>query len=322
MEPSREPYMQGEIQYVKEMVREGMFVTDAIALAATNSTRSARAITSAYYRSLNRDGFLDKHRPLKILEQHEEIMLLDYLIAMSALDCGRSTPDIIAVVEEWFGKTVNKMWVSRFLKSHSKLLSFEKGVYLGKVRAADEEIVQSCVLHLQAMKRFHERFHFSAKNTINYDETRCTIASDGKVGLRRVELKEKKKKHRRGGVGTIHSFTLVPFIAADGKLISVHLVFKNGAKVFLPQNRVYRSRGSTFEVYLYTTETGYVDSDSMKLIMEDFRRAWNMHHKGLHCMVIGDNLGARRRGDCQIRNDRRVLSLFFPSGHFPVVPTT
>lgn len=82
-------------------------------------------------------------------------------------------------------------------------------------------------------------------------------------------------------------------------LISVHIVYKSTDKVNIPRDvgKLSRASRNTFGVFIYFTDTGYVDNDCFELIASDFRETWALHYPGLHALVLGDNLGVHV-GNC------------------------
>ena len=52
----------------------------------------------------------------------------------------------------------------------------------------------------------------------------------------------------------------------------------------------FRTRGTPLPTKVFWSDTGYLNDDIIRLIMEDFIEQWQIAHTGVHCMLIGDNL--------------------------------
>ena len=60
---------------------------------------------------------------------------------------------------------------------------------------------------------------------VNYDETRVSLGSDGKVKVKRLVSKTKNKTQLCGGVKFTHAATFLPFVSATGEVVVSHFVF-------------------------------------------------------------------------------------------------
>lgn len=132
--------------------------------------------------------------------------------------------DIIDIVQVLFEVEVNTWWVQRFRKRHRKYLKFCRSTHLGKKRTDDTRAWNDVCLFVDYMETIIHKFPPCA--IVNYDGTRSNVMKNGRMSMKRVESRRKKKNQFRGGVGSANSVTILSFVAADGSILSVHIVYR------------------------------------------------------------------------------------------------
>tara|TARA_R110002050_G_scaffold299808_1_gene466474 strand:- start:183 stop:1904 length:1722 start_codon:yes stop_codon:yes gene_type:complete len=294
---------------IAELCGEGWSVRDALTVVETESVRDPKVILRGFYRHYK---VVDQYLPLKTLSAEEESILVALLYAFSRNDCALSAQDVIKAVSLAFAKDVSPTWVSRFWKRHTDVLNFRKSVYLGKSRAKHERMLLDSQGYADEVLQYSKTHHMTAKNTVNYDECRLTIASDSwKVSLKRIEAKEKKKSHHTGSIGAATSVTFIPFISAEANPITMHVICKQGKKIVMPK----AIHSMPCPIFIYTSHTGYADGDLFAKVLDDFRNTWKLHYPGLHCFVFGDNLASHKSTDILASGLRDGFHhIFFPPG--------
>ena len=296
---------------VVKLRNEGMSVDEAVQAVATKYDCTPVAIRSRYYRENGRVvGKVKAHCNAKLTDD-EELALVCLLTAFSESGRGKTAVDVIDIVRDVFEVEVSETWVKRFRAKYRKYMKFCLPTYLGKKRTDDSRAWNDVRVFVEYMEKVIHKYPPHA--IVNYDETRANIMKNSRMKIRRLESRRKIKNQFRAGVGSSKGVTILPFISAEGGIISVHVVYKNGATYYVPANEDRQERGQLLEVFEYFTDTGYVDEATFRKIVEDFRGVWARRYPGLHCLLLGDNLGVHNGIDV-VRESRKegVHLTFFP----------
>jgi hypothetical protein len=154
---------------------------------------------------------------------------------------------------------------------------------------------------------------------VNYDETRLILNSNGKLQLKRLVSKTKNKPQSRLTVPTVHCGTFIPFVAANGSFICSYFVFSTkfneeeqaNVKMYVPTTLRF-TRNSNFPTKVFWSDSGYVNHEIWDQIVDSFIEFWVSQHPGLHCCLIGDNLGVHRALEPMKKAmDHQIFQTFF-----------
>jgi hypothetical protein len=216
-----------------------------------------------YQRSLeNRDR---AHKNMKFSDEDEEIicaLILSFSSRGSALTRGiliELVKETFELDDEWSGEG----WIRRFLDRHSDLITMTMGKSLDpkRVSKVTEEHVDKFIASFEYLQ---EHNIYQSDYIINVDESSCKLQNN-----RTAKVITSASASKQGVVTTPPSQlrTIIPFVAASGKVWMVVYVFKpmsNKSKktkdtIVLRPMKI-RTRGEWMSYYASTSE-GYITND-------------------------------------------------------------
>jgi rubrerythrin len=261
----------------------------------------------------------------QILTDSQEAILVGVLEAFSLKHTPLSKTLFLKMVKteynlpaDWLGKH----WYKGFLDRHKDKL--QQGV----VKAIKEERVAPSVLtdtkkFISIADKYLTEYHFSDKVIINADETRLTIK--GNVFINEYIESTKKEKLTHKGPNSSQSASVVVFEAANGQVIlSVYIlpaIFKedNMSNISISLYHMqYVKRGDWERFYMFT-DTGYLDTESWKVIIKYYNSLTQRLWPGVHNLLLLDKLSIHMQADLVKQClENGVHTLFFPANtsHF------
>jgi len=181
-------------------------------------------------------------------------------------------------------------WFSGFIKRHSDLLSYQsrKGLDIQRVSNVSKDIVHgfiSAYEHLIASYRFDNDF------IINADESPCEIS---KSNWSKVLTSNKSTTQGVMNLPKSTLRTILPFVAASGKVWMIILIYKcmadsgseKSAEVSVP-TVIKRTRGN-WPTYYTTTSKGFITNDLWKVIIEKLIELMKVSMGGKHALLLLD----------------------------------
>ena len=237
---------------------------------------------------------LKGHHGNRLLSFEANRLLLALVIAFSAAHMALTVPQLRHQVDVHYGIKMAKQTAYNWADRHRRWIKKRKTKQLARGRVSDD-IVDDCQAFCELFKAAGNEFQMSAKNVINYDETRVMVGTGGEYRLERVgkdRAQVRKEKGRTLG-------SLLTFVSAEGKvLMSVWIIKgKKGcgndknlleADFHIPATS-YELRSDVLRFYAVTA-TGYSNTDLQKSAISKFCEIWALRHPGLHCYLLGDQL--------------------------------
>ena len=300
---------------VHELVsKQARTVSDSVRTIASSNGTSEVALTKAYQRWIQRNGVsVVKYDSFRLLSgiQDRALVTLCRMFAGSGYPVGSA--DIRSMVHDAFDVSPSLTWVNEWLLRHKKELNFSYGKTLSKDRANPDAVGGVLDFAYQWNAAYEEeKKNISASNMFNYDESRMYFDT-GKLVLKRV--------FRRAGRANIvlprgHCLgSLVSFVSASGEclmhvwILSANFDDETGIADVQLHFEVRRSMRHRVPVYLGWTKTGYVDRDTLSVILEKFRSEWKLKYPlGRKCFVFSDQLRIHR--DPEIVKENMAENVF------------
>jgi Uncharacterized conserved protein len=282
-------------ELVKAIEKGGKLTANAKRLAKKHNITAAR-ILSWYYQ----DRPAIQHHGNCSLTFEQEQQLLYSIIAMSNSNLDWTISQTQDFAKMIFDVQMTTSSAHRFLKRHADHLTFQKSLSLGTKRTEDG-LYEAALFFAEKMEKFFGEKQFRPSQIVNYDECRICLNREGKCQMRRLVSKSKTKPQHLQKVKGKHVGTFLPFVSADGEVISTYMIFAakfdetNEADVTIQLPKLLsKSRRSLQLSKIYWTDTGYINNEVFYEIIEDFTRKWQVLYPGTHCCLIGDNLGIHR----------------------------
>jgi hypothetical protein len=254
-------------------------------------------------RSLGRVG--------RTLDPEQEALLVAFIQGFSRANWPLLPSEIRRLIKLQWDITVQKAWVSKFLKRHKKVLSKRVCKALSDKRSSIEtlEDVEAFI------REFSDGPAYPKHAIMNVDETRLNYRSNG-YAFQRVGAADRQKHNlqatRKGKGGT-----LVSVVAADGTVFMSLWIFTGtptkksgqltemspeeeeeamvaGSAPIAPEGR---TRSEVHPRYYAFNETGYMDAALWRALVEKIVERWNLLYPGLNLCLLSDQLAAHRNMD-------------------------
>eukprot|EP00170_Pyropia_yezoensis_P002808 contig_11824_g2814 len=167
---------------VQALVAAGNTLKAAVATVAADTGLWGPALATAYRRHRTDAGSANGNA---VLSKEQEQLLVGVVQAFSIDNLPLSLPQLQALVNNRFGATVSREWVSPWLARHRAHLSLRACRTLAGKRAGPQVYfgVQGFCLELRV---FLDRHHFSPDCVFNYDETRF-VQLGGNLVSKRID---------------------------------------------------------------------------------------------------------------------------------------
>ena len=282
---------------VDKLVNNNVSVTVAFSQVARELNLTVGSVRNRYYRQ----GGGGENLGNRSLTPDQEKQVLYSVLGVSQVDMDWTAKQTQQMIRSVFGVTISSNWVRRFNDRHKNLLSSRETTPLGEKRS-NPGCLDAVKGFVDSVEKFLQEFPIAARQVVNYDESRITIRSDGKLRLKRLVSREKKKAQHRPSAACSHCGTIIPFVSADGKCLKVYFILSHKFKEksedvinFSLPVKYYRTRGNRVPYEIIWNDSGYVNNANWKTIGDDFGELWTTLYPGLVCFCVGDNLSSHRQ---------------------------
>ena len=285
------------VREVERMVVRGDTKDYAFQVVARKEGLTFDSVKHRYFR--NRPH--SPHHASRALTEEEERILVTVLVSYANVDMGFTTTQVREAVNLMFSKEIAVGTCWNLLQRHKDVLKSSVTKPLGKERAKSG-LYEEAMEWVTKMECFVGQKKRPPHSVVNYDESRIILSQDGKVRIKRLVSKNKKKAQARTNVKGKHCGTFLPFISASGELLKFYFIFsakfdesdQANVTLTLPSTLSF-TRTRSVATKIFFTNKGYLDNPTFDLIMADFTSHWNTLYPGLECLCFGDNLGAHRQ---------------------------
>lgn len=283
---------------------------------ATRNNIKPDSLRQAYYRSL-----CEKDRPhlnRQFSDQQEKI-ICGIALAFSSSGMPLTKSLLLSVIQDvivgdagWSGKG----WFEGFKSRHSDLLSFSSGKGLDPQRVSNvtkEQIDRfiSSFEYLQASYNLLDDY------VINVDESSCNLKNN------QVSSVLKSATSAKQGTMMIPQSvlrTIIPFVAASGKVWMVVYVFKTisiksvKAKDAVAIRPIAKETRSTWPSYYAMTNEGYITNDLWVNIIATFVDLISCHLGDRHALLLLDRVSSHLEASTiKTLLDNNVELLYLPA---------
>jgi hypothetical protein len=263
------------------------------------------AIHQLKYQYYENGGSPTKAHGNRLLTDEQEDRIRILAVSFSAANMPWNKSILSRSVFEIAGIVPNSRWCRRWISANAKWVAQRKCKHLAKKRNTDGMLaeVESFIV---AVEETQSLTAMSAHNTVNYDETRVCVTTEGEV------LLERAGKARPNAHGTRPRVlgSLLTFVNAAGAvLVSFWIMkadFSKGdeklTQIVVDAAR-YPKRGSWNRYYGFS-DTGYVNNVLFDRCFTVFMDEWTLHNPGLRVFTFGDQLN----NHIQVDLTRRALA--------------
>lgn len=262
---------QNEIDEINKRISAGESSVRAITREiAAKYGKKSETIRKAYLRSKEKKN---KQHGNRLLTDAEEKQLCAIILAFSAVGMPFTRTMFLTFVrkiwnfgDDWRGDS----WFSGFADRHEDLIShtFGKGLDTGRVHSVTLDTLNRFI---KAYKRLLEENKYSDDFIINADESPCKF-NDKEV--RKLLMSSKSTKQGRMNTPKGHLRTILPFVAASGKVWMVVLIYKEMSNTdtskgsSIPVVTKLRQTRSDTPTYYATTANGFITNVLWKQIID------------------------------------------------------
>ena len=295
------------LERVKALVHSnGLPVWTACVQVAEDMGIKPYTLKTRYMRSL---VVKERSHGNQLLSDEDEIILAGVLRALSAGAVPTTRKDVIEIVRSW--KKLDKHWSGKrwldgFLSRHSDALRLSKAkpIDTKRLKAASEEAVTEFVSRLDQLL---QSYNIKPEFFINADETG---AASGPQHLPKT-INTTETNHNNVAMTPSDDLrTVLPFIAANGKVWMVVLIFASGSNtedhkiknVFVDSSS--RITRGNFPIFYATTTSGYITGELWNSIIEKFMEVLDPHLKDLPAILLLD----RHFAHTNIESLRKLVS--------------
>lgn len=193
-----------------------------------------------------------------------------------------------------FGKGVSDHWITDFDNRYSKYFARKTLKRLSK-KSLTPFTVKDVEEFVDVFGPLISEMKLSAKNLVNYDETRIGPQRSDRNFVKRYFAKGSGRENVESAMDqTLCS--MLPFVTAEGKVICIFYITKanfkesKSAKVsFEIATDITWKRNSGFREFLCFSDSGFLNAKLFKVILEKFEAVWHADNPGLNCLLLGDN---------------------------------
>ena len=278
--------------------------------------KKSETVRKKYYRSLKDKN--KQHGNRKFTDD-EEKRLCAIILAFSAVGMPFSRTVFLTFIrtiwkldDNWRGDN----WFSGFAKRHGDLIShtFGKGLDAGRVNSVTPDVLNQFI---KIYKSLLAKNDYSPNFIINADESPCKF-NDSDV----QKLLMSSKSKRQGKVNTPkgHLRTILPFVAASGKVWMTVLIYKevsNGDTTkrssipVVPQLRLTRS---TTPTYYASTANGFITNELWKQIIDKLVERLQLSKANQHALLLLDRHSTHMElTSCKLLVDNNIQPLYLPA---------
>ena len=233
-----------------------------------------------------------QHKNMEFSEIEEKIICA-FSLAMATRGAPLTKRILVDFVKNLFKKCDSwsgRGWFDGFKKRHADLLSFGAGKGLDPERVS--KVTQVHIdKFINSFKYLLEYNKYQSDYVINVDESPCNFRN-----YRASKVIKSAKSKKQGTIKTPQSplRTIIPFVAASGKVWMVVYVFKQispksaTAKNAIVLRAVKRQSRGTWPSYYATTANGYVTNDLWNNIIEKFVEVISPAKRDLPALLVLD----------------------------------
>jgi hypothetical protein len=284
------------VEELYHQVQSGAHVVETAHKLAAHAKIKPSQLLRSFYRHTPHP---DRHRNFLLSSEQEKKLALAAL-TMSTLNEDWSVLQTQEAAQVMFGIQMSENAILDFRKRHHDCLSLQVPKSLGKKRQAPG-IYDEVLYWSSKMNKYLDHHSFVQSAVVNYDECRIVFNNTEGLWIKRLISKKKKKPQNKSRVKGKHIGTYIPFVSADGEHLASFFIFpanfrdktSSDLKITLPSSTQHTRSAPEPPIILFN-ETGYLQKEDFKVIMEEFILIWKNRHPGLHCCLIGDNLKAHR----------------------------
>ena len=305
------------VSRVRQLISDGSPLSEALSQVADEFDTSPDSVRGHYYRA---GGNQTRAHGNQLLTNDQSQTLLTVALAFSGANVAWNKQVLALAVKTLFDITPNSKWCRRWIKANVKALTPRKSKHLSKKRST-ATMLGEVGSFLNAVEDSQQYLTMKASNVVNYDETRVCVSSEGEILL---EKRGKERSNAHGQSATTLG-SLLPFVAADGKVLCSFWILKAAfstdatAEVDAYEiNDSYELRG-TWPRFVGFTETGYVNSIIFDKCVRQFIDIWCLKNPGQHVWVFGDQLACHSQlAITRYALDKKVSMWLLPSNtsHF------
>lgn len=263
-----------------------------------------------------------KDRPHKNMEfsEIEEKIICAFCLAMATRGAPLTKRILIDFVKKLFKKSDSwsgRGWFDGFKKRHSDLLSFSagKGLDPERVSKVTQVHIEKFINSFNYLLEYNK---YQSDYVINVDESPCNFRN-----YRTSKVVKSAKSKRQGTIKTPQSplRTIIPFVAASGKVWMVVYVFKQispksaTAKNAIVLRAVKRQSRGTWPSYYATTANGYVTNDLWNNIIGKFVEVISPVKGNLPALLLLDRVGPHLQDSSLTALFKKDISTLFLPAH-------
>jgi transposase len=268
------PEVQEAMLRIATLVKDNCKLSEAFRREhAAHPQLSVHSLERYWYNRRNKEIRAAIGRVGRFLDPEQEALLVAFIQGFSRANWPLLPGDIRRLIKLQWDITVNKQWMTRFLKRHKNVLSKRVCKALSDKRASIEtlEDVEAFI------REFSDRPAYPRHAIMNVDETRLNYRSNG-YAFQRVGAAD-RQKHNLTGTRKGKGGTLVSVVAADGTVFMSLWIFtgtpskKSGELTEMPPEEEEeptvvgsapiapegRTRSEVHPRYYAFNETGYMD---------------------------------------------------------------
>ena len=190
------------VQEVGRMMEGGESVGKALEKVANGAGLSLSATRKRYYRNIPKKT----HHRNSALTEEEESILVAVSLAYSNVDMGWSTAQLQENVKIMFSKVICARTCTRFVERHKDVFSslIVKPLGAGRVKLG---LYEQAMNWVTSMSGYLGKKNPPSKAVVNYDESRIHITIEGKLKIKRLVSKSKRKAQTRSQTKGTHCGT-------------------------------------------------------------------------------------------------------------------
>jgi len=279
------------VDLVKSEIKENnLSVRAACQSVATAHQFNAESLRKTYQRSLT---VKTKTHGNQILSDVVEKKLVSLILAFSSSGIALPQHMFLSFVREVIVKQQNwtgNAWFRGFVSRHKNFISYakKKGLDMQRINNVSQDVVKG---FLKSYEQLHNEHNIDSDFLINADESPCEISKS---------LKNKVLISRKSATqGVMHLpkstlRTILPFVAASGRVWMVVLIYKltadsedkTSSEVSVPS--VLKQMRGTWPTYYAATAKGFITNDLWRSIIGAFTERLKVSLGGKHALLLLD----------------------------------
>ena len=284
-------------------------------------------IGATYLKRLVRaDPDLSFVRSLKYkISHHDELLLATIIRYETTMKDQLGGAEVTDLVKEFSGVDVSKSWLKSFLRRH-KLRKADHGRVTTRARTKEcnwDSVNQFCA---EMESRLRTEGAITSKTLLNLDECRVSMGRDGKMPAPIVCAQGERGNEVQITIDATTA-SVVPVVSAAGECWVVFVILKahsrptdaGTARVRFIGDRMRGRRserrlGKPWEYIYYVTESGYVNAEIFRKMLDRLEEIWH-RHRGTDIFLMLDNASCHRNRETAIHAARKGIHLIVLPPH-------